>query len=206
MIKNIVFDMGKVLVAYDTYKVCRKFIESKEDIELVNTAVFISPEWLLLDMGLLEEADAIEIMCKRLPKRLHEAARSCFAHWHEYCMSPIIEMGNLVTRLKELGYGIYLCSNASVRLLTCYQKVIPSIELFDGILFSAQVKCLKPQKYIYEELYNKFQLDPSTCFFIDDMALNIEGSRATGMDGYCFADGDVDKLISHLAQLLKEDL
>ena len=87
--------------------------------------------------------------------------------------------------LKEKGFGIYLCSNASVRLLSCYKQVIPAIDCFDGVLFSAEVKCFKPQKEMYQHLFDRFDVKPQECFFIDDMKINIEGAKACGMDGYC---------------------
>ncbi len=71
MIKNIVFDMGKVLVAYDSMRVCQYFIEDEADRELVHTAVFISPEWVLLDMGVITDEAALKRICGRLPERLH---------------------------------------------------------------------------------------------------------------------------------------
>jgi putative hydrolase of the HAD superfamily len=107
---------------------------------------------------------------------------------------PKAGMKELIGDLKEKGYRIYLCSNAPTRLMICYKKVIPAIDQFDGILFSSEVKCLKPQKEMYEHLFNRFGLVPEECFFVDDWDLNIEGSRACGMDGYCFVDGDVEKL------------
>ncbi len=55
-----------------------------------------------------------------------EMAALCLAHWHEYNMWPMESMGELVRELKAMGYGIYLCSNASVRLLECY-RIIPGI-------------------------------------------------------------------------------
>ena len=56
MVKNIVFDMGNVLVRYDSMKVCRHFMTDEVEMEKVCTSVFISPEWLMLDMGLITEA------------------------------------------------------------------------------------------------------------------------------------------------------
>lgn len=194
MIKNIVFDMGKVLVGYDAMRVCEHYIENLHDRRRVCTAIFVSPEWILLDMGVMPEEMAFAKICERLPERLHGAARLCFDHWHEYCMDSIAEMEPIVRHLKEQGYGIYLCSNASMRLFVCYQKVIPGIEYFDGILFSAAEKCIKPQREIYERLFMRFGLKPEECFFIDDLQLNIDGAKACGMDGYCFADGDIGKL------------
>ena len=62
MVKNIVFDMGNVLVRYDSMKVCRHFITDEVEMEKVCTSVFISPEWLMLDMGLITEAEALKRM------------------------------------------------------------------------------------------------------------------------------------------------
>ena len=115
-------------------------------------------------------------------------------HWHEYCMDGIEEMGGVIKELKDQGYGIYLCSNASMRLLQCYKQVIPGIEYFDGVLFSAEVKCIKPQKEIYLHLFENFQLKPEECFFIDDLQRNIDGAKACGMEGYCHKDGNVESL------------
>ncbi len=75
MIKNMVFDMGKVLVGYDSMRACRHFLTAPDDQVLVNTAVFISPEWLMLDMGLISEKEALAKMQSRLPaEHLRRAA------------------------------------------------------------------------------------------------------------------------------------
>ena len=147
MIRNLVFDMGNVLVFYDSFRVVRHFVKDEEQAQSVNTSVFVSPEWLMLDMGVMAEDEALRRMQGRLKTdNEKEAARLCLEHWHEYCMWPVPGMEELVTDLKRDGYGLYLCSNASLRMLKCYGDVIPGIRLFDGVLFSAEVKCMKPQK------------------------------------------------------------
>lgn len=204
MIKNIVFDMGKVLVDYDENKCINRYVKDEADRELVKTVVFISPEWTMLDMGVMPESMAKERMLKRLPERLHEAAANCFDNWHLYCMETVQEFGPLIHWLKEQNFGVYLLSNASVRLLTCYKNVIPVVDEFDGIIFSAAEKVMKPQCQIYERLFEKFNLDPSECYFIDDLQLNIDGAKACGMDGYCFADRDIKKLKIKLEELAEK--
>lgn len=202
MIKNIVFDMGNVMVEYDANRVCSYYMEEGDAKEWVCTAVFHSAEWILLDMGLISEEEALKRMQSRLRTSYEkEMAERCFQHWHEYNMTPKKGMGELVKELKEKGYRIYLLSNASLRLLQCCNQVIPGIEYFDGVMFSAEEKLLKPQKEIYQRLFEKFSLQPEECFFIDDMEDNIEGGRACGMDGYCFTDGDVEKLRERLWEL-----
>lgn len=202
MIRNIVFDMGNVLVDYDGDLVCRALILDEEMRKRVYTAVFVSPEWVKLDMGIISEEQGLEAMESRLdaPEEKAAAAR-CFAQWHLYNMRPKQGMEELVRHLKKEGFGLYICSNASVRLLECYRDVIPAIDCFDGVLFSAEVKCMKPQKEMYEHLYRRFQLNPRECYFIDDLPENIQGARDTGMDGYCFSDGNVEGLRMVLEQV-----
>lgn len=201
MIKNIVFDMGKVLLNYDADRVCRQYMTDEAERKEVSMAVFASQEWLLLDMGVIPEEEALRRMQSRLDtEHKKEMAALCLEHWHEYNMWPVEGMREVVESLKKRGYGLYLCSNASLRLLSCY-SVIPGIEYFDGLLFSAEVKCVKPQKEMYLHLFERFALKPEECFFIDDLSYNIEGARACGMDGYCFEDGNVEKLKSVLTQL-----
>ncbi len=201
MIRNIVFDMGKVLVDYDENKCVDYYVEDEADRELVRTAVFISPEWVLLDMGVISERAALERIKKRLPERLHEAARLCMNNWHDHCMETVEEMEPVIRDLKEQGYGIYLLSNASMRLLMCYRDVIPAVECFDGIMFSAAEQLIKPQRQFYEKLCRRYHLDPEECYFIDDLQLNVDGAKSYGMKGYCFADRDIEKLKQALSEL-----
>lgn len=201
VIRNIVFDMGKVLVGYDAMRVCEHYIKDVEDRQQVCTAVFVSPEWVLLDMGVISEEQALQQICSRLPKRLHPAAHLCMENWHRYCMWTIPEMESVVRELKKKGFGIYLCSNASLRLLECWNEVIPASDCFDGMLFSSQVRCMKPQKEMYEHLFKRFSLNPEECFFVDDLALNIKGAAACGMEGWDFGDGDIERLKRKLETL-----
>ena len=203
MIKNIVFDMGKVLVDYVADAVCRHYMTEEKEIHDVCTSVFVSPEWMLLDMGVMGEEDALARMKARLDTaHAQEMAELCFWHWHEYNMWPMEGMEELIRELHQAGVGIYLCSNASVRLLQCYKTLIPGIQYFDGILFSAEEKCMKPQKEIYERLFARFQLKPEECYFIDDQPLNVQGAERCWMKGYVY-DGDREKLAQTLRKVLQ---
>jgi len=51
MIRNIVFDMGMVLLEYDPVKVCWEYTDNPEDVEWMRRELFESKEWSLLDDG-----------------------------------------------------------------------------------------------------------------------------------------------------------
>lgn len=197
MIKNIVFDMGQVLMKYEPLRVCYQYTKDPQEIEQIRRELFDSREWILLDQGVITEEEALVRVKSRLPEKLHCMAEQCLTHWHEYNMEPREGMEELIRGLKEKGYRIYLCSNASHRLRV-FLPQIPGSACFDGVLVSAEEQLLKPDPAIYRRLFEKYSIQPQESFFIDDLAANIEGARSCGMDGYCFADGEVERLKAYL--------
>lgn len=182
--KNILFDMGNVLVTYNPEWVIRHYTEDEELIREVKNIVFNSQEWFLLDAGLIEEEKAERNWMERLSSdKARELAHLSFQNWHLYNMKVIPGTAEMIRALKENGKEIYLLSNASLRLLSIYKEVIPAVECFSGIFYSAAHKCVKPQDIIYERFLKEYSLKPSDCFFIDDLEENISAAKAVGISG-----------------------
>ena len=184
MIRNIIFDMGQVLLRFDRdYFITRLGIDG-EDKELLKREVFLSLEWARMDRGSLTDAEAAESICKRLPEHLHDAASKLVQMWDRPIL-PIPGMYELIEELKGKGYGIYLLSNASLRQHDYWPRVEVS-KFFDGKLISADEKVVKPQPEIYRLLLERFHLQAEECFFIDDVPANIEGAFYCGIPGAVF--------------------
>ena len=182
--KNILFDMGNVLVTYNPEWVIRHYTEDEELIREVKNIVFNSQEWFLLDAGLIEEEKAERNWMERLSSdKARELAHLSFQNWHLYNMKTIPGTAEIIRAVKENGKEIYLLSNASLRLLSVYKEVIPAVECFSGIFYSAAHKCVKPQDIIYERFLKEYSLNPADCFFIDDLEENISAAKAVGISG-----------------------
>lgn len=192
MIKNIIFDMGGVLIDFDPHKTLRKEF-SDEDAREVERVLFDSGLWNNIDLGTMRFPDLAEAACGVLPARMHAPLRDVLLRWWAVEMPPLPYMEDFVREVKEAGYKAYLCSNTSDEIYD-YFDAIPALKLMDGILASCDYGVTKPDARLYEALYARFGLVPQECFFIDDMMRNIEGARKTGMIGHCFADRDVEKL------------
>lgn len=193
--KNVVFDMGNVLVNYDPDQVTKQYTDDPERIREVHNVLFCSQEWLKLDAGLIPEEQAIRTVLKRFrTEEDRELAEKCFWDWDKYNMSPAPGMAELIRDLKDRGNGVYVLSNASIRLPGMYWKVMPAAELYDGVFFSAEYRCIKPQAMIYETFLSRFGLNAGDCFFIDDLAENIKGAEDAGMGGFCYTPGRIDEL------------
>lgn len=192
MIRNIIFDMGNVLIRWSPRNIVARLGLSEEDSSLLEREVFGGFEWVSMDHGIMSQQEGWERICRRLPEHLHEAAFSCVFDWWRPPLDPIPGMAELVREVKELGCGAYLFSNATSTLHEYFSR-IPGSEYLDGFLVSADVKLLKPQHEIYEQLFETFDLKPEECFFIDDSPGNIDGAFAVGMQGAVFF-GDMKRL------------
>ena len=197
--KNIVFDMGGVLVDYTADNATRHFTDDPEIVREIHNVMFCSQEWMALDMGSMTDEQAIARILPRLSSdRVREIAGITFAHWHEYNNVARPGMADVVKALKARGQRVYILSNVSRRLTDTYKDVVPAPESYDGAFFSGEVLALKPQPVIYQMFFERFGLEPSDCLFIDDVKDNVDASVKCGMDAWWFQSGDINDLKSFL--------
>lgn len=191
MIKNIVFDMGRVLIDFRPKDIMERFGVPSEDRQLILNELFLSLEWVRMDRGVISDQEACENMCRNVPEHLHEYVRQIVFNWDKP-LAPISGMAELVQELKDMGYNIYLLSNASRRQHEYWHR-IPGSEYFDGTFISADHGLLKPHYDIYNKFFEEFSLTPHECLFIDDSPANIEGALCCGMQGIVFHN-DIEDL------------
>ncbi|MDD3337077.1 MAG: HAD family phosphatase [Eubacteriales bacterium] len=202
MIRNIVFDMGMVLMDYHPTLSCLRHAEGDaEKAQALRAAIFDHPDWVRLDGGFITEDELTALAQNRLEEpSLRALVPAIMTDWHTDALSQMEGMDGVVKDLHDRGFKLYVLSNAGVRFRV-YQSKLPHVELFDGILVSAEEKMLKPDKAIFDRLCEKFAIKAEECLFIDDVSRNVEGAQKAGFTAYCFADGDVARLKEYLKAL-----
>lgn len=192
MLKNIIFDMGGVLVNYDTqHFIERAGVTDPEDRKLLMKVVYRSAGWSMLDWGMHDEDDLEKMVLPQLPARLHGVAHDLIFNWN--CpVEPMPGMAELAADCKKAGMKVFLLSNASHRLNT-YWQTLPGSEYFDGRVISADEKCVKPMPEIYRCLLERYDLKAEECMFVDDTAINAVGAMNVGMQGFVYS-GNTDEL------------
>ena len=186
MIRQIVFDMGDVLLDFDTHGAAAAFADTVEDAALLHREVLQSPWWIYLDRGGAEET-ALAAMFKALPVRLRPNARQLMERWDEWLI-PDLSVNDLARELAGKGYGLYLLSNTSERFQRFREK-LPVLSVFQGLVLSYEEKLLKPDPAFYQRLLERYGLRSEECFFVDDSPSNVECARYLGMAGHCFRTG-----------------
>lgn len=199
MIRNIVFDMGNVMIRFDpNYFMDRDGITDPSERKLIMNELFLSIEWAQMDAGTLTEQTAEQPILARFPEQMREKVRHLLYNW-SYPRDAIPGMEELVRKLKERGYGVYLLSNASAAQHQYWPRVSAS-RYFDGKLISCDVKTVKPCPGIYQMFTAKFALRPEECIFIDDAPANVAAAVACGWQGIVF-HGDAEELENKLRRL-----
>ncbi len=185
MIRNIVFDMGNVLIRFDpSLFIEREGITDPEDRKLILDELFNSVEWAQMDRGILEEKTAEPFILERFPERLHPAVSNLLHRW-AIPGDEFTGMRELVADLKNAGYGLFLLSNASTAQHR-YWPFFPVSRFIDGKLISCDIKVVKPMREIYQIFTDRFLLDPEECLFIDDSAANVAAAITCGWSGIVF--------------------
>ena len=202
MIRNVIFDMGDVLMDYRPMNTCLRLADSPEDAQIICRALFQAPEWAQkLDRGLIAEEEMLALCLSRLATLAQkEAAARVFAEYHLDTLNPMPGMEPLLEATRKRGFRLYLLSNVGTRVHRFLHKV-PGVNSFDGFLFSYQVKQIKPGPDIYRCFLEKFSLRARECLFVDDVQANVDGAVNLGLQGYCFEGGDVERLKEFLAKL-----
>lgn len=194
--------MGNVLLCYDANAILGKYMDKQEDIDIFRKELMSSFEWQEYDRGTVEK-DAFLPVIEKMPVHLQALAKrlvleQCFA---EKEMPPFPESEELVRKLRENGYGLYLLSNAGQDFYH-YSKFKPALRYFDFCFISSDYKLLKPEPEIYEKFFAVTGLNRSECVFIDDVQANVDSSIAAGMDAICFTPSreDIEVLYAALRE------
>ena len=181
MIKNIVFDIGNVILNFNLEIVLPQFTENKEEQQFIIDNIINSPEWLgysLIDTGYITKEEAISIVQDRTN---HENDELILNFWNNYNNYSLVDVRiiELIEKLKLLKYKIYLLSNINEHTFINVEKS-GLFNIVDGYVLSYKEHQVKPYVAIYETLLNRYELMASECLFIDDNEKNIKTAQELG--------------------------
>ena len=195
MFKNVVLDMGNVLLDFNPDVIMDMVCSSEEEKELIRRELFDSHEWLMSDKGEIKDRDKFDAVKDRIPEKYHDDLRKCVDGW-SICMKPLKGAREFCEKVKQDGHGIYVLSNASDIFYDYFPKFLP-LDFFDGVFVSSDYLMLKPDVEIYKTFLDKFGLKGSDCLFVDDREENAQGAIKAGMNAMQFT-GNYQSVIDWL--------
>ena len=193
--KNVVFDLGRVVFAQDPAKSTAEFKQFFSYVSLTPMPQF----WIDYDMGVLsfdqvaEELAAYRGVEPEFPREMISLAIGK--------QETITPTAKLIAELKDKGYKLYVLSNMSREFIN-FLRQQEVYENFDGDVISCEVGVVKPMPEIYDLLLDRFALDPSETIFIDDRKENIEAAAQKGIGTFHFDRNDYEESCKRLREIL----
>ena len=132
MIKNIVFDLGNVLVDFDPPRFVMEKTADKNQQKMLMSEIFGSVDWLRFDKGTMNREELLTSAKSRLPKELHAIAEDLLDTWY-IGLNAIPQMEELPKRLKEKGLSLYILSNAPQDYYLYYDKSLVTVFLMASL-------------------------------------------------------------------------
>jgi glucose-1-phosphatase len=188
MIKNIIFDLGNVLISFKP----ADYFDKKEYPENMKTRIlndiFRSREWLRLDNGDISTPEAIDSISS-----ISSLSRQEITHIFNLrteIMFPLDQNVRMLPDLKKQGFRLYYLSNFPLDIFEEIKSGYFFFRYFDGGIISSEVKYSKPDLKIFEIITEKYSLIPGESLFIDDTEINVTAATGFGMKGYLTSGSD----------------
>ena len=200
MIRNIIFDIGGVLIDWNPRYYFDAYFNGdtqREEFFLKEICGREINRWM--DEGMLPD-EAGEKMTQRHPEWRREI-RDYLVHWREQLGEEIPGMKAYLQSLKAGGYRLFGLTNWSAVTFKEVRKAYDITGLLEDIMISAEVKLLKPGPEIFRLLLDRHGLRADECLFTDDHMENVTGACAVGIQGILFKDkAQLEKDINSLTQ------
>jgi len=182
--KNIIFDIGGVLISWNPDTVYRKYFGNNlEKLSLFYKETGIFEANAEMDRGRPFQETLAEL-ATNFPQ-YHEAIHLWKNSWLEMVGGPIDETVEILESLHAQDYKLYALTNFSAEMFFAhiYNNVQYSfLKRFRDIVVSGAEQTIKPEFKIYNILLQRNKLDPTDCVYIDDLASNLLPAQKLGMD------------------------
>lgn len=186
MIKNIIFDLGNVIVQNPTLNTVKEFVTEEKDAIIFSKYIFKSEFQKMMDLGKitnLEIADTIKKK-KLVDVKNYDEIKDFMLNWFSKCNvnNDTIEIAK---RLKKNGYNIYVLSNMAKATFEYFSSKYDFFNIIDGAVVSGYEGIKKPDHRIFEMLLERYSLVPEECLLIDDDDTNrtLEVANSMGIKG-----------------------
>lgn len=181
MIKNIVFDIGMVLIDFHWKKTMQELGFSKETIECLGKNMVCNKMWSHMDLNDIPEDELVVKFKEMSPDYTNEI--DLFFDNIEDVITMYEGADVWLKELSDKGYNIYLLSNYPKRMFEIHKNRFKFLPYTKGRVVSYECNLIKPDIRIYQLLCERYKLVPEECIFLDDRDENIEAAKQLGFIG-----------------------
>lgn len=189
MIKNVIFDLGNVLIDFKPIKYIKSLgYDDEKALEIFNKTIK-DPIWADMDRGIHRDKESyVKAFEEKRPEIKNDIDKFLGGPWMENVIFPLKDNLKMIDLVKEKGLKYYILSNYPKDAFEYTYNMCPFIQNADGMVISYDVLMIKPNKNIYLKLLDKYGLKANECLFMDDLDVNVEGAKSVGINAFVFKD------------------
>jgi putative hydrolase of the HAD superfamily len=185
MVKNVVFDVGNVLLWWKPQKAVEQ-VFPQDDAAPLTQQMFKSDPWKDLNRGLMTMDDLVDLYHRTLG--IEKPKLELLMERVKDSLTPIPGSLELLEHLSNKGVPLYCITDNVHEIMDRLREKYDFWKYFKGVVVSADLGILKPAPEIYHHLLDTYNLKAEECVFIDDYGINVEGAKAVGMKAIAFTD------------------
>lgn len=193
-IKNVVFDLGGVLINLDFDNCLNAFRKAGfRDIEKQACQFRGKGFFSQFELGETSPEEFRKAIRKEVSEALSD--HEIDDMWNLMLLDIPREKLDLLLKLRE-HYMVYLLSNTNrihwdyaCEQMFCYRGFRVN-DFFEDIFLSFEMHKAKPEKDIYEQMMKEANILPEETFFIDDSAINCQAAISLGIQSYHYHIGE----------------
>ncbi|PKL51173.1 MAG: hypothetical protein CVV42_01020 [Candidatus Riflebacteria bacterium HGW-Riflebacteria-2] len=179
--KVILCDLGGVLIDLHWEKHARALFTREQDTEELKR------KWLRLQSARLYEAGKTDFQGFYQAFIAETGSRLSlvdFSREFAGIVGPL--KADCLSVLERLsGYGeLAMLSNTNDIHVELLRRTTEVFKPFKHLFFSFEMGMVKPDREIYEAVWQRLHKNPSQIHFFDDSAVNVEAARAAGLNAY----------------------
>ena len=188
MIRNVIFDLGGVLVRWRPAEIIESFYAEPELKNALREHVFAHPDWVEIDRGAMDEPTAARRFAERTSRPVEEM--TALLDRVRESLQPVPDAVALAERLRSRGLELYALSNISQTMFDHIRARHAFFDLFSGIVISGAINVVKPEPAIYRHLAERYSLVFAESVFVDDLPANVEAARRLGLPAVLFESAE----------------
>ncbi len=200
-INTVVFDLGQVLVDWDSRYLYRRIFDGDEkQVEQFHSEI-CTPEWNHAQDAGRSYAEAERILIDKFPDQA-DNIRAWRVHFDETMRGEISGSVAILAQLKQQNIAVHALTNWPKETFPIARQRFAFLNWFETITVSSEEGCAKPDPRLFQIMMDKHGIKPETTVFIDDKKANIDTARALGFTALLFTTPQV--LTADLSRLIPQ--
>lgn len=187
-IKNIIFDLGGVILNLDYDKTKQAFIDlGFYNFDEIYSQFRQSSLFDQLEVGAINTRDFINEVKVYLPGKI-ASDNDIIEAWNAMLLDIPQSHFKLLEKLKQSGYNLFLLSNTNTIHYRAFFDYIEQLTgkrslsgFFQKEYYSHLIGKRKPHKEVFLHIIHEQDIDISSTLFIDDSPQHIEGAKKVGL-------------------------